>query len=222
MLIDMVDYLQNYLIENKTLWIESNLIRVYQTSLNRTSFKELQTHCEGIIKRNPKLIFEAKLFSTLKGTILLDLLKRDDEFLPEIEIWNYLITWVHEQEPPIDKDARRWNSSNTIEFERRIRDFVPHIRFFTISSECYYKDVRPYKDVLAQKLVNQLEKYYLVKGTSPPPDALPPRKRKRNPSIYFKQRDNIGNQSPTRIITPGSPGLQRITSFFFFLRLNFR
>lgn len=206
-LIDMVDYLQNHFIEKKSTWIENNLIRVYQTSLNSISFNELQHHCKQIIKRDPKLIFFSDSFPILKGSILLDLIKRDDSFLPEIEIWRHLIRWVHEQEPSIDKDTQNWNPSNIIDFEERIRDFVSHIRFFTISSDNYYRCVRPYKDVLPQKLVEQLEKYYLVKNSPPPSDALPPRRLKRNISTYSRR-------SPTEPITP-EPRLQRIISFSF-------
>ncbi|GBC03086.1 hypothetical protein RclHR1_04990009 [Rhizophagus clarus] len=200
-LIDMVDYLQNYLIEKKTSWIENNLIKVYQTSLKSISFRDLQYYCDAIIKRKPELIFISNVFHTLERTILLNLIKREDAFLSEVEIWSSLTKWVHEQEPPIDKDPRKWNTSDILEFVKRITDFVPYIRFFTISSEDYFSCVRPYKDALPQNLVEDLEKYYLVrKGSSPPPGALPPRMMKRKSSMYF--------QSPTETNTPNT-GLQR-------------
>ncbi|CAB4398152.1 unnamed protein product [Rhizophagus irregularis] len=207
-LIDMVDYLQNYFIQNKTKWIEINLIRVYQISLNSISFNELQVHCKQIIDQDPKSIFLSDSFPTLKGSILLDLIKRNDEFLTEINIWRHLTNWVHEQEPPINRDTQNWNPSNIIDFEERIRDFIPHIRFFTISSDNYYSCVRPYKDILPQKLVEQLERFYLVREATPPPNALPPRtprRLKRNISTY-------STRSPTEPTTPTEPRLQRSPS----------
>ncbi|EXX56251.1 uncharacterized protein OCT59_003178 [Rhizophagus irregularis] len=195
-LIDMVDYLQKFFIENKSYWIENNLIGVYQTTLNHESRKKLQTYCEGIIEKDPELIFISDLFHTLKKTILLNLIKRDDISLPEFEIWYYLVTWVHEQEPPIDRDLQKWDSSDTIKFKERIGDFVPYIRFFAITSEDYYICVRPYKDVLPEKLVEQLEEYYLTKKTSPPPDALPPREMKEKNPNWLKRRHSMGKQPP--------------------------
>ncbi|RGB42954.1 hypothetical protein C1646_809628 [Rhizophagus diaphanus] len=195
-LIDMVDYLQKFFIEKKSYWIEINLIRVYQTTLYHESRKKLQTYCEGIIEKDPELIFISDLFPTLKKTILLNLIKRDDISLPEFEIWYCLVTWVHEQEPPIDRDLQKWNSSDTTKFEERIKDFIPYIRFFAITSEDYYNCVRPYKDVLPEKLVEQLEEYYLTKKTSPPPDALPPREMKEKNQNWLKRRHSMGKQPP--------------------------
>ncbi|RGB42953.1 hypothetical protein C1646_738215 [Rhizophagus diaphanus] len=207
-LIDMVDYLQNYFIENKTEWIEINLIRVYQISLNSISFNELQVHCKQIIDQNPKFIFLSDSFHTLKSSILLDLIKRDDEFLTEIKIWRQLIKWVHEQEPPINRDTQNWNPSNIIDFEERIRDFIPHIRFFTISSDNYYSYVRPYKEILPQKLVDQLERFYLVRDASPPPNALRP----RTPRRLRRKISTYSMRSPTEPTTPAEPRLQRSRS----------
>ncbi|CAB4407724.1 unnamed protein product [Rhizophagus irregularis] len=129
-------------------------------------------------------------------TILLNLIKRDDISLQEFEIWYCLVTWVHEQEPPIDRDLQKWDSSDTIKFKERIGDFVPYIRFFAITSEDYYICVRPYKDVLPEKLVEQLEEYYLTKKTLPPPDALPPREMKEKNQNWLKRRHSMGKQPP--------------------------
>ncbi|CAB4481195.1 unnamed protein product [Rhizophagus irregularis] len=68
--------------------------------------------------------------------------------------------------------------------------------FFAITSEDYYICVRPYKDVLPEKLVEQLEEYYLTKKTSPPPDALPPREMKEKNPNWLKRRHSMGKQPP--------------------------
>ncbi|RIA96969.1 hypothetical protein C1645_814614 [Glomus cerebriforme] len=217
-LIDMVDYLQNYLIDYKSAWIEKNLIEVYQTSLKHPNFTTLQIYCETIIERNPEKIFYSQNFPKLEKTIFLDLIKRDDLSLLEVDIWCHLIKWGLGQDPPmtpLNREVRNWSPSDIIEFEKRIRDFTPHIRFFTIPSDKYHSCVRPYKDVLPQKKIEQLEEYYFVKGTSPPPDALKPRNLKRNGSRYFGhkksfsqfQQNNGGKQPPAESIP--DPRLQR-------------
>src|SRR5687768_11271274 len=90
-LIDMVDYLQNHFLNNKTPWIEQNLIKVYQTSLMRPNFMELQAYCKTLMNENPALLFHSEAFPTLQKTILLDLIKRDDLSLAEVTIWRNLI-----------------------------------------------------------------------------------------------------------------------------------
>ncbi|RIA96968.1 hypothetical protein C1645_871655 [Glomus cerebriforme] len=174
-LIDMVDYIQNHYIE-KPSWVKQNFIKVYQTSLNHQNFKKLQTYCKKLIKQDPALIFNSKNLPTLEKNLLLDLIKRDDLSLREIIIWRGLVSWIIEQGTPLTREnIVNWKDSHFTEFERRIKDFIPHIRFFNIPSIEYYDDVHPFKKALPPKLIGQLEEYYLRK-TSPPSNALPPRK----------------------------------------------
>ena len=97
-----------------------------------------------------------------------------------------MVTWGVGQNPCITENINNWNPSDFIEFGNRIRDFIPHIRFFTISSEEYYNYVHPFKKALPPKLIEQLEEYYFVRGIPPPPNALP----SRSNSKYIKRENN--------------------------------
>jgi hypothetical protein len=198
----MANYLQNYFIEDEDnlSWIEQNLFKVYPTSLKYSNLCRLQLQCEKFIKQNPKLIFEPENFHNLEKICLLNLIKLDDLPLQEVEIWRYLIKWGFEQDPIIiNKNVEKWGPSDIIEFESRMRDFIPHIRFFTISSELYHGDVRPYKEIIPPRTIEQLEKFYFVRGSHPPPDALP----RRTPSIPPKRKKsnvNLKKEPPCEIV----------------------
>ncbi len=189
----MANYLQKYFIENKPFWIKEYLVKVYQTSLKYENFTELRKHCKGLIEKEPALLFQSNSFPSLEKNILFDVIQRDDLSLPEVEIWNNLIVWGIEQTPPInERDVKRWRTSDFNLLKERIRDLVPYIRFYTIPPNDYYKSVRPYKDVLSPKLVEQLEEDYMMRNILPPSNTLQPGILRRNTSIskprYFVRR----------------------------------
>src|SRR3954471_10328241 len=74
-LTEMVDYINNHFIKQNSSWIKQNLVKVYQTSLKRRNFTELQIRCETFIKQEPSLMFNSQNFPTLEKSILLNLIK---------------------------------------------------------------------------------------------------------------------------------------------------
>jgi hypothetical protein len=174
-LTDMVDCLQNYLIKKKSFWIELNLIRIYQISLKNPNFKILISYCENLIKQDPTLLFDSDNLVTLEKKNLINIIKWDDLPLREVIIWRGLVKWIIGQKPPMNKITKNWNDSDFKEFKRRLENFIPYIRFFSITSDEYSDDVRYFRKILPQDLIEKLEVFYLKK-TSPPHDALPPRK----------------------------------------------
>lgn len=171
----MVDYLQDYLTKRKSFWIEQNVIRIYQTSLKIQKFKILTSYCENIIKQEPTLLFESENLTTLEKRNLINIIKWDDLPIREIKIWRGLVKWSIGQKPSMNVVTNNWNDSDFKEFERRVKDYIPHIRFFSITSDEYSDDVRSFRKILPQNLIEKLEVFYLKK-TPPPYDALPPRK----------------------------------------------
>ncbi|CAI2170395.1 5241_t:CDS:2 [Funneliformis geosporum] len=181
-LLNMVNYLQTFLIEEQLNWIKQNLVYVHQTCLIHDNFAELQVSCWDLINQDPALLFQSKHFHRLDKDILLDLIKRDDISLPEVEIWHSIVNWGMEQLPSIiEQDKSKWKESDFNTLKDRLKDFIPHIRFFTIPSDEYYNRVRPLKKLLLQSTVDQLEEFYLVRNLAPPINEKP-RKWRRNPA----------------------------------------
>ncbi|GBC03088.1 hypothetical protein RclHR1_04990011 [Rhizophagus clarus] len=168
-LCDLVEFLQIHIVETNSNWIRNNLTKVYQLSLERN-------------------------FVIIQDYFLIKILKRDDLDLQEIDIWRYILKWGLEQDPPlILSDIKRWTNEEFYILEKRLHNLIPFIRFFSIPATQYYKEVRPFKNILPEKLREDIEAFYILSNNAPPPDALPPRKLYRRETIHRRQqmRDEI-------------------------------
>ena len=52
---EFIDYLQSFLIENKSDWIEQNFTLIYQTSFKHDSFLKIQKYCTDFISKEPEI-----------------------------------------------------------------------------------------------------------------------------------------------------------------------
>ncbi|CAI2170393.1 4798_t:CDS:2 [Funneliformis geosporum] len=173
---DLVDYLQDYIIENLSDWVKNNLIKIYQASYGREAIQQLRNHCVRLIEDDPRLVFKSDQFYLLKESNLIDLLKRNELGLQEIEIWKYLIKWGVQQDPPIvDLDIKNWDLKVFTKLRDRLSNLIQYIRFFTISAANYFEEIRPYGMVLPDQLKEDIERYYIIPNSLPPSHALPPR-----------------------------------------------
>ena len=75
---ELVDYLQTYLIENKTDWMEQHFELVHRTSFQSNNLSQLQKYCTEFMARFPEKIFKSLDFTSLPENSLISLLKRDD------------------------------------------------------------------------------------------------------------------------------------------------
>ena len=62
---ELVIYLQSFLLENKTNWVEQNFNLIYKTSFENDSFLELQKYCTEISTKYPDKIFQSSNFSSI-------------------------------------------------------------------------------------------------------------------------------------------------------------
>jgi hypothetical protein len=104
------------------------------------------------------------------------LLKRDDLYLNEIEIWDNLLKWAFAQNPTIPKDITKWNKEGVTIMKRTLHRYIPLIRFYHISSEDFHDKVYPFKKLLPKELINNLFTFYLVPNRKINIDIQPPRR----------------------------------------------
>src|SRR5436305_1966423 len=90
---ELVTFVQKYLIENQTKWLQNNFVKVLHTVFRFEGCKRLQDYCLESICKDPEPFFNSPKFLALEKSILLGLLKRDDLQIDETELWNYLIKW---------------------------------------------------------------------------------------------------------------------------------
>ncbi|CAG8629305.1 9518_t:CDS:2 [Acaulospora colombiana] len=93
LLVDLLDYIQEYLIENKSEWLHSYILQIYQACLIHNSCSDLQEFILATISSDPELLFKSDDFLRTDESLLLPILRRDDLDLAEDELWDYVIKW---------------------------------------------------------------------------------------------------------------------------------
>ncbi|UZO09172.1 uncharacterized protein OCT59_029409 [Rhizophagus irregularis] len=93
LLLELVDYLQKYFIENKTDWMEQHFELTFRISFKSNNLLELQQFCTDFMAKYPEKIFKSLGFTSLPEKSLISLIKRDDLQMKEIEVWNYVLKW---------------------------------------------------------------------------------------------------------------------------------
>ncbi|GBC40645.2 BTB/POZ protein [Rhizophagus irregularis DAOM 181602=DAOM 197198] len=177
---ELIDYLQKYLIENKSEWIEQHFELVYRTSFLSNSLILLQQYCTNLMAKYPEKIFKSIDFTSLPEKSLVSLIKRDDLQMREIEIWEYLLKWGLEKNPKLLPDPTTWSDDDFKMMKNTLRGCLPFIRFYSLSSENFFQKVRPYK-----KLLNHQHQLYekLLESYLNPNDNV-------NHAIYYGE--NVG------------------------------
>src|SRR5437764_4765461 len=90
---ELVDYLQNYLVENKLEWIEQHFELIHRTSFQSNNLQELQQFCTSLMAKSPEKIFKSFDFTSLPEKSLISLIKRDNLEMNEVEIWDHVLKW---------------------------------------------------------------------------------------------------------------------------------
>ncbi|POG72823.1 BTB/POZ protein [Rhizophagus irregularis DAOM 181602=DAOM 197198] len=90
---ELVVYLQSFLIENKTKWMEENFGLIYQTSFENNSYLELQKYCTDLISKEPTKIFKSLNFSSIPEKLLISIIQNDYLQMNEVQIWERVIKW---------------------------------------------------------------------------------------------------------------------------------
>ncbi|UZO04946.1 uncharacterized protein OCT59_025308 [Rhizophagus irregularis] len=142
---ELVDYLQKYLIENKSEWMEENFEFTQRISLQSNNLVELQQFC------------------------------RDDLQMKEIEIWEHVLKWGLAQNPTLVTDPNVWSDDDFKTMENTLQHCLPYVRLFCLSSKEFSQKVSPYKKLLNKQLYEDLLNSYLDSGREPIEDISLPR-----------------------------------------------
>ncbi|UZO08940.1 uncharacterized protein OCT59_029183 [Rhizophagus irregularis] len=173
----IIDYLQKYLIENKSEWMEKYFELIYRTSFQSNSLLELQQYCTNLMAEFPEKIFKSLDFTSLSEKSLVSLIKRDDLQMKEIEIWEHILKWGLDKNPTLLPDPITWSNDDLKMMENTLQHCLPLIRFFSLSSKDFFQKVRPYKKLLKHQLYEELLESYLNPDSEPNDNILLPRYR---------------------------------------------
>jgi hypothetical protein len=67
---ELVDYLQEYLIENEAEWMEQHFELTYQAGFQFNSLLKLQNFCTNIMAKSPEKVFKSLDFTSLLKDLL--------------------------------------------------------------------------------------------------------------------------------------------------------
>ncbi|CAG8601703.1 1183_t:CDS:2 [Gigaspora margarita] len=172
---ELVDSLEAYLIESKAHWLRTHFIYIYKTCFQNNKLKELQKWCNNILAKHPNIIFDSEDFNSLNETALVSLIKRDDLQMEETKIWNDVVKWGIAQNPNLTSDPEEWPDENFMTLKDILKNCLPHIRYFQMSSEDIANYVLPYFQVLEKQLWKDLNKSHLSSKHKVTSTILPPR-----------------------------------------------
>ncbi|CAG8553227.1 11819_t:CDS:2, partial [Acaulospora colombiana] len=173
---ELIEYIQDYIIKKESSWLKQNLFLVLHTVIQLVSCKKLQDYCLEFICDNPGPFFSSKDFLSFDKEVFLELIKRDDLGIEEIEVWEHLIEWGVHRTPGIRQkesfDPKDFSKKDFNDLKKTLDPFIPHIRFYNVSLKDFYCKVRPYQQVLPRSLVEEVMSF-LITGMEPKQKILP-------------------------------------------------
>ena len=101
---ELISYLQSFLVENNTKWIEQTFGLIYQTSFKHDSFPDLQKFCTDLINDKPEKIFKSLDFITIPKKSLISFIQNDNLQVDEVQIWEHVLKWGLAQNPEFPPD----------------------------------------------------------------------------------------------------------------------
>ena len=72
---EIVDYLQDYLIESKSEWMEQHFAYTQRISLQCNNLLKIQQFCADFMTKSPEKVFKSPSFTSLSEQILIQLKK---------------------------------------------------------------------------------------------------------------------------------------------------
>src|ERR1051325_10931473 len=156
----------NFLIMRQQ-FLQIKPVEILQVVFCHQILNNIQKMCLETICFNPELLFNSVKFVNLPALLLEVILKQDDLTLDEIEIWKNLLKWGLSQEKSLNEDVSKWRQEEFNTLKRILYKFIPLIRFYDISSEDYFDEVRPYEKILSKELCDEVVKFHMVPSNVP-------------------------------------------------------
>ncbi|GBB83227.1 hypothetical protein RclHR1_00100031 [Rhizophagus clarus] len=171
-------YGEEYLIENKSEWLEQHFEFTQQISSQSINLLKLQEFCTNLMVQSPEKILKSLNFTSLPEKSLISIIKSDDLQMKEIEVWEHVLKWGLAQNPGLIPDPKTWSDDEFKIMRNTLQHCLPLVRFFCLSSKEFSQKVRPYQKILNQQLYEDLLNFYLEPDSVSSHNIQRPRKIK--------------------------------------------
>lgn len=163
------EHILEFVTQNANRLISEDPVQVLQIIFQLEIFSNLRNTFLQIICDNPEKLVNFENFYTLDKYALIQLLKRDDLNMEEVNIWYNLLNWacsnVQDKQDKLDiKGVEQWESGDFVSLKDILKDFIPHIRWSQISGKDFLYNVKPFKEVLPEELYDDLLGYNIDKS----------------------------------------------------------
>ncbi|CAI2163120.1 15365_t:CDS:2 [Funneliformis geosporum] len=189
-LTNMVEYIQTYIIESQSGWINENIFKLIPVLFDNDDFPQLRTSIIRLICKDTRWFIRFDQFNELSEEFLTKFLQIDDLSIEEFHIWNAVLDWILEKNVNLcqKKKVIQWSDQEVDYCRVALKPFIPFIRFFQISSFKYWDYIHEFDRILPEGLVEEMLKYYF-KG-SPPTDypLLPLRNVRKIDSDFISSK----------------------------------
>ncbi|CAG8443505.1 15414_t:CDS:2, partial [Funneliformis mosseae] len=167
-LTSMFEYLQTYIIESQSGWINENIFKLIPVVFDNEDFPQLRTSIIRLICKDTKWFISFDQFNELSEEFLTKFLQIDDLSIEEFHVWNAVLDWILSKNVNLcqKKKVTQWSDQEVNYCKVSLKPFVPFIRFFQISSFKYWDYIHEFDKVLPEGLVEEMLEYYL-KGSLP-------------------------------------------------------
>ncbi|GES76308.1 carbohydrate-binding module family 13 protein [Rhizophagus clarus] len=164
---ELFPYLETFLIENKTSWMEQNFDLVYRTSFENNSFLQLQKYCTDLIIKEPIKIFNSSNFSSISEKLFTSLIQNKGVQISEVQVWEHMIKWGIAQNPELPSKIESYSKNDFKTLKNTLQQCIPLIRFHDLTSKEFSEKVLPYKKVFPKELYKSLLKDFLNNDRKP-------------------------------------------------------
>ncbi|GES83238.1 carbohydrate-binding module family 13 protein [Rhizophagus clarus] len=141
--------------------MEQNFNLIYKTSFENDSFLELQRYCTDLITKKPAKIFSSLGFSSISENLLISIIRNDNLQMSEIQVWEHVLKWGLAQNPELASDITNYSKDDFNALKSTLRQIIPFIKFYNLTSKEFTDKVLPYKRVLPKELYKDLLKSFL-------------------------------------------------------------
>ncbi|RGB25088.1 hypothetical protein C1646_747506 [Rhizophagus diaphanus] len=171
--------------------MEQNFELIHRTSFQSNSLLQLQQFCTDFMVNSPEKIFKSLDFTSLPEKSLVQLIKRDDLQMKEIEVWEHVLKWGLAKNPTLFPDSSTWSDDDFKAMENTLQHCLCLIRLFSLSSKEFLQQVHPYKKLLKRQLYEDLLNSHLDPDSEPTESISFPRNIKIDGIIDSKIVNNL-------------------------------